>query len=278
VPENRAAVSTTSIFGDERRWADIWVRSGWLVQECTLNDRYRLLDPRDRLVLQGSRADCLAAGSTFAPSDGNKRAAILMHGLGRSRRSMNRIEQALVNAGWRIANLGYPSRLRPIESHAEQARGVAQALVDDGAVEVSFIGYSLGGLVGRLAMAKGWPKGRAVLIGTPNNGAQLADRLNAFSIFRHHYGPCGWSVGTAGTAKIPIPDVEIAVMAGGNGRYGFNPFLSDDNDGIVTIPETRLPGAEAGFLVTRSIHRALPIRRDVIAATLAFLATGRVHA
>jgi hypothetical protein len=79
---------------------------------------------------------------------------------------------------------------------------------------------------------------------------------------------------TVGSAAIPIPARPFLVIAGGNGRRGFNPLLEGDNDGIVTVAETRLGAAEAGFAHVAAIHTVLPLRRDVIAATLAFLAAG----
>jgi hypothetical protein len=52
-------------------------------------------------------------------------------------------------------------------------------------------------------------------------------------------------------------------------------LLNGDNDGIVTVTETRLGIAETDFLLLPSIHTTLPMRRDTIAATLGFLACGR---
>jgi pimeloyl-ACP methyl ester carboxylesterase len=263
-----------------RPWADIWVRSGWRVRTHAREPIFRLLDPEDHVILTGTREDCLGLGQSLAPySDARRRAVVLMHGLGPSRRFMRRLERTLAGEGWAVANLDYPSRLLPLDAHAAQARQVAQGLVADGAEEVSFVGHSLGGLIGRKAMAEGWPKGRAVLIGTPNAGARIADRLDRFMLFHRVFGPCAEAVTKDAAASIPVPDREIAIIAGGTGNRGFNPLLRDDNDGIVTIPETRLPpGAEAGFLTFHAIHRTLPFRRSVIAATVSFLETGHLAA
>jgi triacylglycerol lipase len=261
-----------------RPWADIWVRSGWRVRVHARLPTCRLLDPQDRLMLAGTREDCLALGHALAPRSTGRRAVVLMHGNGTSRRFMRRLEGALDAEGWNVANLDYPSRLLPLGAHAAQARLVADGLRADGAEEIAFVGHSLGGLIGRTAMASGWPPGRAVLIGTPNAGAGLADRLDRYALFRRIFGTCAESVMSGAASSIPIPDREIAIIAGGTGRRGYNPLLGHDNDGIVTIPETRLPGAEAGFLTLPAIHRTLPFRRGTVAATVSFLATGRLAA
>ena len=59
---------------------------------------------------------------------------------------------------------------------------------------------------------------------------------------------------------MPVPATEIAVIAGGNGSAGYNPFLSADNDGIVTVAGTRLPGMAADCLILRSLHARLPLQ------------------
>jgi hypothetical protein len=74
--------------------------------------------------------------------------------------------------------------------------------------------------------------------------------------------------------KVPVTATEIAVIAGGNGTIGYNPFLDGDNDGLVTVAETRLPGKETDFLILRSLHPGLPLQRDAVAATVRFLDTG----
>jgi hypothetical protein len=87
-------------------------------------------------------------------------------------------------------------------------------------------------------------------------------------------GDCGQAVTPMRALKVSVPATEIAVIAGGNGSAGFNPFLNGDNDGLVTVDETRLPGAETDFLILRSMHARLPLQREAVAATVRFLDTG----
>ncbi len=268
--------------GGYQIWTDVWVRSGWRVQRRTVTGAVRVLDPARRVVATGPLPHCLAAAQAMAPSAGRDRAVILLHGLGQGRFVMRRMERMLGAAGWAVANVGYPSLRRPLEDHAEAVRHVARALHDDGARQVALVGHSLGGLIALTAAAHaardGWPLGRIVLIGSPAQGSAIANRMKNFPPFRLLAGDCGQAVTPAEAAKIPIPPAEIAVIAGGNGRRGFNPFLKGDNDGIVSVAETRLPGAETDFLLLPAVHTMLPRRRATAAATLRFLESGRLGA
>ena len=61
----------------------------------------------------------------LAPVEGQ--CVVLLHGLGRSHRSMGRIESALRGAGFATANIDYPSQSQSIEVSALQA--VPQGLI-----------------------------------------------------------------------------------------------------------------------------------------------------
>ncbi len=174
----------------------------------------------------------------------------------------------------------YPSLRRPLDHHADAVRGIARAMHAVGAREIALVGHRLGGLVARAAAAgaaaDGWPLGRIVLLGSPAQGSIVAQALKDFAPFRMIAGDCGQAVTPPRAVEVPVPASEIAVIAGGNGGAGYNPFLNGDNDGLVTVAETRLPGMEADFLTLRSMHARLPLQRDAVAATVRFLDTGRL--
>ena len=266
--------------GGTQIWSDLWVRSGWRVQQSTRSGTVRLLDPAQRVAATGSLQDCLSTAQAMAPTPKGDRAVILLHGLGRGRAIMRRMECALLATGWVVANVGYPSLRRPLDHHADAVRGIARAMHADGARQIALVGHSLGGLVARTAAAgaaaDGWPLGRMVLLGSPARGSIVAQALKNIAPFRIITGDCGQAVTPHRAVKVPVPATQIAVIAGGNGNAGYNPFLHGDNDGIVTVAETRLPGMEADFLILRSLHPRLPLQRDAVAATVRFLDTGRL--
>ena len=48
----------------------------------------------------------------------HREAVVLLHGLGRTPRSMKRLERVLADEGYHVANVGYPARHQPIEELA----------------------------------------------------------------------------------------------------------------------------------------------------------------
>ena len=65
-------------------------------------------------------------------------------------------------------------------------------------------------------------------------------------------------------------------LAGGTGTStGRNPLIPGDDDGVVAVDSTRLPGA-AGFLLVDASHTFIMRDDRVIEAVLRFLRTGKV--
>jgi pimeloyl-ACP methyl ester carboxylesterase len=190
--------------GGYQIWSDLWIRSGWRVQHSTWSGATRLLDPNRRIAARGSLAACIDAGRTMAPAAASDRAVILLHGLGRSRRVMRRLEHRLLQAGWIVANAGYPSLRRPLAFHADAIRGIARAMHQDGAREIALVGHSLGGLIARHvavhAKADGWTLGRIALLGSPSQGSAIAKMLQGFPPFRVIAGDCGRAVTASGAS------------------------------------------------------------------------------
>jgi pimeloyl-ACP methyl ester carboxylesterase len=258
-------------------WSDIWVRANFRVQQHALSGQGRLRTPTGATLMRGTPAECIAAAQNHAPRTNNKRAAILLHGLWHHRGAMQRLETALQENGWATANIGYSSRLLPLESHAATASAIAHTLTEDGAQKITFIGHSLGGLIARAAQARaaqdGWNPGPLIAIGSPARGAAFVDRyLAPIPFCKTAIGACH-PVLTPNTAVPPPVTDRVLIIAGGNGKNGYNPLIAGDNDWLVAVSETRLPGYETAFHLVPAMHRALPGRSETIAATLKFLQT-----
>ena len=128
------------------------------------------------------------------------------------------------------------------------------------------------------AATQGWRPGRLVLVGSPAQGSAIAGRFQNAPGYGKITGPCGAAVTPAGAATVPVPDCKgVLVIAGGTGNWGYNPLLRGDNDGLIAVAETRLPGHEAGFLLTRARHRSLPAKPETISACVSFLETGNAY-
>ena len=76
-------------------------------------------------------------------------------------------------------------------------------------------------------------------------------------------------------SHLPPPPCELGIVAAGRGDdVGWNPFLLGDDDGLVAVRETRMEGA-TDALVVKGVHSFLMNDRDVIAAVVRFLESGR---
>jgi hypothetical protein len=189
---------------------------------------------------------------------------VLLHGLGRTRRSMARMDDALVHAGFATLRLGYPSTRRPIEEHAASVA----ALLKDRPIpqKLSFVSHSLGGLVIRqlFAFDAPWRAAvcRVVMLAPPNRGASLAAALDKGGVIRSILGPSFVQIAEGVAETLPVPDVPFAIFAG-NAAGG-------RGDGLLTVDETRLDGA-AEHHVVRAIHTFIMNHPLVIRGTTAFL-------
>ncbi|MPY25364.1 esterase/lipase family protein [Shewanella sp. YLB-07] len=89
----------------------------------------------------------LSAASTHSFAD---ECVVLLHGLGRSAASMEKLEDRLKDHGYVVANIDYPSRKMSIESLAKIA--VVEGLetcTKATARQINFVTHSLGGILVR---------------------------------------------------------------------------------------------------------------------------------
>lgn len=264
-------------------WADVFWFAGWRIQENVYTGHYRLLDPGNVRRAWGSREACRTAFERLRTSEGlvmeDEHLVILLHGLGRTRESLSRMKWALRHAGYMTASIAYPSTRRTIGEHADQLTGVLDRL--EGVSTVSFVTHSLGGIVVRCTLARDarWEKtirvNRLVMLAPPSHGSALAEGLEDFLPAQLVLGPTAGELAVDELRSIPEPECSFGIIAaGGPGSDGWNPMLPGDDDGIVSVEETRLEGAE-DFLLVRGLHTFFMNDPDVIAATVRFLDTGR---
>ena len=140
----------------------------------------------------------------------------------------------------------------------------------------------MGGIVLRAAVSSGSLPAesirRVVMLGPPNHGSELADRLRDFRAYRLATGPAGQQIGTSDDSvpsRLPPPPFEVGIIAG---RRSINPLLARvlgaEGDGKVTVESTRLEGMQDQLVVDRS-HTFIMWAPDVLAQTFAFLETGQ---
>jgi triacylglycerol esterase/lipase EstA (alpha/beta hydrolase family) len=216
----------------------------------------------------------------------------LLHGIANIPLSMKFLESRLGKAGYTVHNLGYPSTRVPIEEAAEQVRGKIEQLA--GTDTVHIVAHSMGNLVARKALDGDLPHsgqiklgqiklgqiklGKMVMIAPPSRGSFAAERLKELDIFRWVFGPAGQQLPSKNTAffeNLPEPPCPFGIIAGGRGTEdGYNPIIPGDNDGTVSVEETKLPGA-ADMVIIRNTHTLLLFDEETAAQTVHFLKHGR---
>ncbi len=278
----KALVAPT--LGGKQLWADVFARDGFCIQRNVFGDHHRLLGPGDRRLAWGSFDDCLAAfdAAEREPWADGTHVVLLLHGYLRAKDAFKPMTRALNDAGFAAVPINYPSMWRGLDAHSAQLRGVLDGL--QGRFTVSLVGHSMGGLIARQVLAQegAWRENltlnRLVMLGVPNQGAEMADRLSDWWLYRTLGGPASTQLTTSVVPDLPAPTVPFGNVAGvrGNGR-GWNPLIPGEDDGIVTLESTRMDGAE-DTLVLPCVHALLMRHHRVIDATLSYLRTGRFEA
>lgn len=199
------------------------------------------------------------------PDDGPRQEVVLLHGLGRTRRSMRPVARALERAGFVTYNIGYPSlrhRLPVLAAMVEERIARARAARDGTGTPLHFVGHSLGGILIRYLLAhRSLRAGRIVLLTPPNQGARAADFFQPYFSWLLRPLP-DLSVGGGIPAGLALAQgVEVGIIAGGTDR-------------TVKLHETRLDGA-ADVVVVPCGHSFIMMRRDAQDLTVRFLRTGR---
>ncbi len=205
---------------------------------------------------------------------------ILLHGLCRTSASMNKMATALETAGYYVENIDYPSRSASIETLSDKA--IDQAFADPKMLscsQIHFVTHSMGGILVRSYFKRHdhGRLGRVVMLGPPNGGSEVVDKLGRWWLFRSLNGPAGGELGT-GADSTPITlgpvDFELGVIAGDRSINWINSLMiKGSNDGKVSIERTKVAGMKES-LVVHVPHPFLMRNARVIESTLRFLRSG----
>jgi len=276
--------------GGRQFWADELFYHEWHVQRNALTGHCRLLDGSNVRHAWGSFEECCAKlerikrERSLPPMRGP--AVVVLHGLFRSAASMAHISRYLREKGdYSVFNMNYPTTRGELAEHARVLDKVIRNL--EGIEEINFVAHSLGNLVVRHYLGDHTNPEvgtrpddrikRIVMLGPPNQGAQLAEALGANRMVHFVAGP---SVGQMGrnwekvATKLATPACPFGILAGGRGTdKGYNPWLGKDNDLVVSVETTRLDGA-ADFAVLPVVHTLMMDDPVVQQYTLRFLKHG----
>ena len=198
------------------------------------------------------------------------KAVIVLHGLFRTRSAMTLActRRSPTSGGYTVFCMGYPTTRGSVDAHARSLDSVVRSL--EGISEINFVAHSLGNLVVRhwlknlddekRTLPKGQSFGRMVMLAPPNQQPKLATKLIRGSVANFVAGPAAKELATGWEdlePKLATPQFEFGILAGGKGDdSGYNPLIPGDDDGVVTVESTRLPGAR-DFRVLPVLHSFL---------------------
>jgi hypothetical protein len=203
---------------------------------------------------------------------------VLLHGLARTPSSMATLEQALIREGFLPINEGYPSRQHSIEFLAELA--IKSALVKcPKDMRVNFVTHSLGGILVRQYLSKHEVANlnRVVMLGPPNKGSEVVDKLRDVLGFNFINGDAGMQLGTG---ELSIPNTlgkanfDVGIVAGTNSiNWILSSLIPNADDGKVSVESTKLEGM-GDHIEMPVAHPFLMKNERVIAQVINYLKNG----
>ena len=210
----------------------------------------------------------------------NSNYVILIHGLGRLKSSMTKLEKAFIDADFDVVNWSYSSTKLNITEIAHKLYNVVK-LNSETYNNVFFVTHSLGGIVVRRMMKIFNMKNLngIVMIAPPNNASAFARWILKYPIIKTIMGPAGQELmDQQYIEKIcEVPKSGVMIIAGTKCLNINNPnswisqtVLKRPHDGTVTVEETKLPNMEK-FITVKASHTFIASNSDVIKETVEFL-------
>lgn len=206
---------------------------------------------------------------------------ILIHGIFRTNSCMKKIARLFENKNYKTLNIEFPSTKYDILSLAkiihQEVKEFAQQVT-----KIHFIGHSIGGLIIRtyLNIYSLENLGRVVMLGTPNNGSEIADFLKDFYLYKKLYGPAGQQLITDQSKFKNIfgsINYELGVIAGiSSFHFIANKIIGKESDGRVSVISTKVEGMK-DHITIKSTHVGLTSNKEAWQFTKNFIETGNFN-
>ena len=203
-----------------------------------------------------------------------KEAVILLHGLGRTKNSMNKIEKYF-SEEYDVYNIGYNSLKYPIEVLVEKYLLDIVKELNEKEQKINFVTHSMGGILVRYLFKIYEIKnpGRVVMLAPPNKGSELANKF-----YKIHGPACAQIMRSRNSFVNRLGDInfECGIIAGGRNYYFFldKYFNGKRNDGIVAVDSTKVAGQKS-FIELNKGHTMIMYSEEVIKKIEHFIKNGK---
>lgn len=209
---------------------------------------------------------------------------VLLHGFGGHPVQTALLARRLRQAGYAVANIGYPSWRLPMGQVLDHLHRRITASSNSNAPQLHFIGHSMGGLMLRAFISRYRPDnlGHVVMLGTPNGGSELADllyRLHLHPLILNHAGALLRTRRDAAVESLlGRADYPLGIIAGDRPMNNLLPNIvfRAPNDGKVSVAATHL-AEQADHIVMPVAHTAMIYSRPVSDQVVHFLRHGHFH-
>ena len=212
----------------------------------------------------------------------NHDCVVLIHGLLMNPFHMSFLKRSLEHEGYRVTNIGYPSRKADIPTLV-RTYIIPQLPQCEG--RIHFVGHSMGGIIIRELLRIDMPPniGNIVMLGAPNHGSELVDfSINTpilSGLFDTFYGPAARQLRIKDNdylKELPMPVVPTGIIAGDNfyDPIGGYLVLPSPNDGKVSVATTKLD-TMTDHIVIHASHTWLPISHEARKQVIYFLKNGK---
>lgn len=220
----------------------------------------------------------LFSGTLAAPAwsdTAGKPCAILLHGLGRSGASMDKMAGALEDKGYLIWNPTYPSTREPIEALSAVVERGLRFCESRGSRDIFMVTHSLGGILVRFHFQDREPGAlrAVVMLAPPNQGSEVVDHYRDAWWFRTALGPAAQQLGT-GPGSLPRSlkpvTFPVGILAGTESSDPwFSGLFRGPHDGKVSVESTKLPEMK-DFRTVPAGHTFIMASDEVIRQTVFF--------
>ncbi|WP_223303612.1 esterase/lipase family protein [Colwellia psychrerythraea] len=191
---------------------------------------------------------------------------------------MEKIEKRLIKEKYLVVNVNYPSRAYPIEELAEKV--ISKAILKCGDKQINFVTHSMGGILVRqyLSHHKIDNLNRVVMLGPPNKGSEIVDKLGNMPGFRLFNGAAGMQLGTdefSVPKKLDKANFNVGIIAGTKSiNWILSTLIPGIDDGKVSVINTKLDGME-DHIEVETTHPFMMKNSKVIEQIVHYLKTGK---